>query len=90
MSTPISDLRIDSLHRAFLTAFEWSINRNCEELVTDLATPWVELVASALQDVRLTATPAVDAYSSPLRFVANHWIRTELFKVARGGMKGGP
>lgn len=90
MNTHRTDLSIDNLQKAFSTAFNWIVARDRETGVEDFAGAWVELVASALQDVRLTATPAIEHDSPPLKFLQTHRIATDLFFAARSGMRGGP
>lgn len=58
MNTHRKDLLIDNLQKAFSTAFNWVVERDRESGIDDFPAAWVDLVASALQDVRLTATPA--------------------------------
>jgi len=90
MNTHRTDLSIDNLQKAFSTAFTWVVERDRESGINDFAGAWVDLLASALQDVRLTATPAIDADSPPLKFLQTHRIATEVFVAARSGMRGGP
>ena len=90
MNTHRTDLFIDNLGKAFSTAFTWIVERNRETGIDDFAGAWVDLLASALQDVRLTATPAIDADAPPLKFLQTHRIATEVFVAARSGMNGGP
>lgn len=90
MNTHRTHLSIDNLQKAFGTAFTWVVERDRESGIDDFAGAWVDLLASALQDVRLTATPAIDADSPPLKFLQTHRIATEVFVAARSGMRGGP
>ena len=90
MNTHRTDLSVNSFQKAFRTAFNWIVERDREAGVDDFPSAWVELVSSALHDVRLTATPAIDSKSPPLPFAQTHRITTELFHVARSGMRGGP
>lgn len=90
MNSHRTDLAIESLGDAFRTAFEWTVAAERKGEVHDFPRAWVELLASALQDVRLTATPAIDADNPPLSFAQTHVIATEVFSVAGGGMRGGP
>lgn len=54
MNTHRTDLSIDNLQKAFSTAFTWVVERDRESEIDDFAGAWVDLLASALQDVRLT------------------------------------
>ena len=90
MNTHRTDLSIDNLQKAFSTAFTWVVERDRESGIDDFAGTWIDLLASALKDVRLTATPAIDADSPPLKFLQTHRIATEVFVAARSGMRGGP
>lgn len=76
MNSHRTDLSIDNLQKAFITAFNWVVERDRETGIYDFPAAWVDLVASALQDVRLTATPAIDADSPPLKFLQTHRIAT--------------
>ncbi len=76
MNTHRTDLSIDNLQKAFSAAFTWVVERDRESGIGDFAGAWVDLLASALQDVRLTATPAIDADSPPLKFLQTHRIAT--------------
>lgn len=90
MLKPETELFINRLSDALRTSFEWIIKRDREESIGDIAEAWAELTASALQDVRVMAPPIVD-YTEPfLPFIETHNIRTDLFRVARSGMRGGP
>ena len=90
MTDPESKLQIDQLGAAFSTSFEWIMQRDRATPIAELALEWAELVASALQDVRLAGAPAVDHTQKFLPFIKTHKIKTELFHVAASGMRGGP
>jgi len=85
-----ADFWIDQLGKSFLTGFQWISRRDAEAPVAELAIEWAELIASALNDVRLTAPPTVDDRQPFLPFIKTHRIGTELFHVAQSGMRGGP
>lgn len=92
MNTARTEIAFESLQQAFKNAFTFVFERDldCDSGLADFAGDWVDLVASALNDARLTATPAIDRHSPPLPFVETHHIRAEVFAVARSGMRGGP
>lgn len=90
MNNHRTDLSIDRLAGAFQTTFDWIVERDRKGEVQDFAGEWVDLLASGLHDVRMTATPAIDAQQPGLPFVEVHRITTETFFVARSGMRGGP
>lgn len=90
MTTYRTDLSIDRLYSAFETSFNWAIDQNREGTSTDLPAAWVDIVASGLDGVRLTAAPVIGAHQPPLKFIETHVISTQRFYVARSGMAGGP
>ncbi len=85
-----NDLYIDRLHLAFKTAFKWVRESQNRGEVVDFAEEWAKLIASSLNDVRISAMPSIDGQNPPLPFIVTHRIDTELYYVARGGMGGGP
>lgn len=70
MNTHRTDLSIDNLQKAFGTAFTWVVERDRESGIDDFAGAWVDLLASALQDVRLPPAPVrgrrLDAFCQDL------------------------
>lgn len=90
MLKPETTLSINRLRDALQTSFEWIVRRDREGGIENIAEAWTELTASALQDVRLMAPPIVDHTEPFLPFIETHKIRTDLFRVAGGGMRGGP
>lgn len=90
MLKPETELSINRLSDALRTSLEWIVKRDRENAIDDIAEAWAELTASALQDVRLMAPPIVDHTEPFLPFIETHKIRTDLFRVARSGMRGGP
>lgn len=90
MLKPETELAINRLGDALQTSFKWIAKRDRENAIDDIAEEWAEFTASALQDVRLMAPPIVDHTEPFLPFVETHKIRTDLFRVARSGMRGGP
>lgn len=90
MLKPETQFSIRRLSDALQSSFDWIIRRDRKEALDDIGTTWAELIADTLKDVRLVAPPVVD-YSEPfLPFIELHRIRTFLFDVAGGGMRGGP
>ncbi|MEX5728670.1 hypothetical protein Ga0609869_002023 [Rhodovulum iodosum] len=90
MLKPETELPINRLSNALRTSFEWIVKRDRESPIGDIAEAWAELTASALQDVRLMAPPMVDHTEPFLPFIETHRIKTDRFRVARSGMRGGP
>ncbi|SDX71160.1 hypothetical protein [Roseicitreum antarcticum] len=90
MLKPETELSINRLSDALRTSFEWIVKRDREVAIGDIAEAWAELTASALQDVQLMAPPIVDHTEPFLPFIETHKIRTDLFRVALSGMRGGP
>lgn len=89
MNTHRTDLSIDNLQKAF-NCIHTGRRARPRVGIDDFAGAWVDMLASALQDVRLTATPAIDADSPPLKFLQTHRIATDVFVAAGAGMRGGP
>jgi hypothetical protein len=85
-----TELSIERLQNAFRTAFDWTLEQDRNGEIADFATSWVDLLASALQDVRLTAAPSVDSKQPEFPFLGVHRIKTEVFDILRSGMRGGP
>lgn len=92
MNTHRTELAFEGLASAFRTAFTFTFenDRECKGTLPDFAGEWVDLVASALDDARLAAHPAIDGTSPAFPFAGHHHIRTQKFIVARSGMRGGP
>lgn len=90
MLKPETELSINRLSDALRTSLEWIVKRDRENAIDDIAEAWAELTASALQDVRLMAPPIVDHTEPFLPSIKTHKIRTDLFRVARSGMRCGP
>ena len=90
MLKPETQLSINRLSDALRTSLEWIVKRDREDAIDDLGEAWADLTASALQDVKLMAPPIVDHTEPFLPFIETHKIRTDLFRVARSGMRGGP
>lgn len=84
------ELWVDQLGKSFLTAFQWISSRDSQIPVAEFASEWARLIASALNDVRLTAPPTVDDRQPFLPFIKKHRITTQLFQTLRSGMLGGP
>lgn len=92
MNTLRSELAFESLAAAFRTAFTFTFenDRKCKGTLPDFAGDWADLLASALNDARLAANPAIDDTSPAFPFADPHRILAERFIVARSGMTGGP
>lgn len=90
MSIPHSDPYIDHLKGAFLHTFKTVLAEDRNEDIRDFGASWAELTAKCLDDVRLTAAPGIDIDSPVLPFIEIHRLKSELYTVARSGMRGGP
>lgn len=85
-----SDLAITSLGGAFQTSFDWIANGKFGRAGADMGEEWARLVASGLDDVQLSSSPQSAPNQLFLPFYRKHTVTTELYKVLRGGMEGGP
>jgi len=90
MTDYMTELSIDRLCKALETAFTWTIEAMLKQPGIDPAQYWADLVASGLDQVRITALPEVSHFQRPFDFVSIHRIIAERIEVLRGGMMGGP
>lgn len=90
MSIPHTDTYIEQLKKAFLGAFKLVLERHREGRVRDFGGEWAEVIASFLDDLRITAAPGIDIDNPTFPFIEIHRLHTDLYVVARSGMRGGP
>jgi hypothetical protein len=90
MFNPETTIQLHKLGQLFKTTFDEIVKRDRLGDVQDIAEAWVDLTASVLQNVQLMSPPVVHRNEPFLPFIHIHRIRTEVFNVARGGMRGGP
>ena len=83
-------LFIRRLDKALLAAFEWVADVHRERGVPDIASAWGDMLASSLNDARITDMPLVDDRQTLFPFVTEHRLNVTCFEVLRSGLGGGP
>jgi hypothetical protein len=83
-------LFISRLDKALLATFEWLADAHDEGGVPDIAGAWGDMLASSLNDARITDMPPVDDRQTLFPFVTEHRLNVTCFDVLRAGLGGGP